>query len=276
MTEQERFITLNGIQLSVAVEGNENAPPILLLHGFPDSRKVWRKVIPHLVQAGYQVISFDQRGYGKSDAPPSVNEYIIEKIVGDAISLLDALNINIPVNVMGHDWGSLIGWELCLRNPERIRRYVAVSVGHPLAYRSAGWRQKLKGWYVLAFQIPGWAERMLSAANFKRLRKMAPDSEEAENWVADMSRSGRLTAAINWYRANFKSLMFLASSKCKVPVMGVYSPGDVALTEDQMINSEKYMQAEWNYTRIENSSHWIPIDQPELLAKAALHWFATG
>jgi len=253
----------------VLVEGE--GEPVLLLHGFPDSLKIWRHVAEHLLKQNYKVITLDQRGYGESDAPAHVSAYKAENIVEDAAALLKELGYSSGVKLIGHDWGAFIGWMLCLKHPELIDRYAAVSVGHPLAYRHAGWEQKRKAWYILAFQLPLYPEARIKANNWAMFRKM--NAKEAENWIADLSREGRLTAALNWYRANFFGLLAGEFKKCKVPTLGVYSFGDFALTEKQMTDSANYMDAPWRYATIENSSHWIPLDQPERLAQICADWF---
>lgn len=266
------IIQANGLNFNVLVEGQ--GAPVLLLHGFPDSLKLWRHVIPQLVQAGYKVIAYDQRGYGESDAPSEVSAYRVESIIADAVAILKSLGYSSGVKLVGHDWGAVIGWLLCIQHPELIEKYVAVSVGHPLAYRHAGWEQKRKGWYVLAFQIPGYPEKRIAGNNWAAIYKMTGKASEAENWIKDLSRPGRLSAAINWYRANFSRLLFGKPGKNKVPTLGVYSSGDLALTEKQMTDSANYMDATWQYARIEGSSHWIPLDKPDELVQSIIPWFS--
>ena len=265
------IISANGIQLNVEVTGE--GPPVLLLHGFPDSLRMWDEVTPQLVSAGFQVIAFDQRGFGQSYAPQAVSDYKVRTIVEDAIGLLERLAINEKVRLIGHDWGALIGWKLAIEHPHLIESFIAISVGHPNSYRTAGFEQKKKGWYVLAFQLRGIAELMMSANNFGRLRKLSSNQKETERWITDLSRKGRLTAALNWYRANFSELLMAPISDCMVPVMGVFSTGDVALTEEQMTNSKKYVQNFWRYERVENCGHWIPTEEPDLLSQLIIDWF---
>lgn len=266
------FISANGLNFNVSVEGS--GPTILLLHGFPDSSKLWRHMVKPLVSAGYRVIALDQRGFGESDAPPEESDYVLEKIVSDAILILQKLGITEKVYLVGHDWGALIGWQLCIQRPDLIEKYAALSVGHPMAFRRAGWQQRLKSWYVLAFQLRGIAETQLRSDDWKAFRKMAKGYPELANWIADLERPGRLTAALNWYRANFRVFLSRKFGRSAVPTMGIYSAGDLALTEKQMVDSAKYMDAEWKYLRIERSSHWIPLEQPELLTKHLLDWFS--
>jgi pimeloyl-ACP methyl ester carboxylesterase len=267
---ESQIVNVNGINLYVVVDGD--GPTLLLLHGFPDTHNLWRHVTPQLVTAGFRVVAFDQRGYGQSDAPADVNAYTIDKIASDAMGVLKALGITENVKLVGHDWGAFIGWYLCLTYPEQIDAFVAISVGHPLAYRNAGPAQWLKGWYVIMFQIPGLAEWILSANQFSVLKRISKDSEDRTQRVEAFSPKGRLTAALNWYRANFGTFGTFHFGLNSVPTLGIYSTGDVALTEKQVVDSNKYMTADWKYVRIENSTHWIPLDQPEQLSNEIVAW----
>jgi pimeloyl-ACP methyl ester carboxylesterase len=134
--------------LTVNVEGHGR--PVLLLHGQPDSARVWRHVTPALVEGGRRVIAPDQRGCGTSPAPQHRAPYRLERITADVIEILDAHGAEQPVDVVGHDWGAVVGWSLCSGHPERLGRFVALSVGHPRAYARSG-RQKINGAYVLSF-----------------------------------------------------------------------------------------------------------------------------
>ncbi len=268
---EELTVHVNGINLHVVVDGV--GPTILLLHGFPDTHHLWQYVAPYLVAAGFKVIAFDQRGYGESDAPAEVGAYTIDKIASDAVEVLKALEITEKVKLVGHDWGAFIGWNLCLMKPQQFDAFVAVSVGHPLAYRNAGPAQWLKGWYIILFQIPGLAEWIFTANNYRALRESSTNSAVQAQRVKYFSRQGRITAALNWYRANFATLGTSKFGYNSVPTLGVYSHGDVALTEKQMIDSEKYMKAEWQYLPVEDSTHWIPLDQPKLLSNEIIKWF---
>ncbi len=267
------MVSSSGKKVKLHVEIAGDGPPVLLLHGFPDSLRMWDKVKPLLLNAGYKVISYDQRGFGESDAPKAVSDYQMATIIADAIEVLQNAEVTEKLRLVGHDWGSIIGWMLAIQHPDLVHNYTAISVGHPKAYKSAGIEQKKKSWYILAFQLRGVAELMFEANNFEHLRQLSRDEAETQRWVADLSRRGRLTAGLSWYRANFSALLKSQFGDCTVPVMGIYSTGDVALTEQQMVNSEKYVKAQWRYERIENCGHWIPTERPDLLASLLIDWF---
>ena len=270
MSIQGTNMNINGLNLNVFIEGE--GEPVLLLHGFPDSNYLWRSVIPHLVDAGYQVIAPDQRGFGMSDAPEGKENYDMALIAEDAVAILDALNIS-EAKLVAHDWGAMIGWLLAGTYPDRFESYSAVSVGHPKAYASAGFEQKKKGWYVLFFQLGGIAEKVFMADDWSLFRKTVNDHPEMDHWIEDLSRPGRLTAGMNWYRANLSNLWKAEFPRVKIPVFGIWSTDDVALAEDQMIGSAEYVDAQWRYERLEGVSHWVPVDEPDKLSDMLLDFF---
>lgn len=263
-------IEINGLRLNVYDEGT--GEPVLLLHGFPDSNSLWRGVIPNLVDNGYRVIAPDQRGFGESDAPSGVENYDIELLAKDAVAVLDELGVE-KTRLVAHDWGAMIGWLLAGTYPERFRSYVAISVGHPSAYAAAGFEQKKKGWYPLFFQLRGVAEEAFMANNWAIFRKTVNNHPELERWIRDLSRPGRLSAGMEWYRANLCKLWHCEFPRVRIPVFGIWSTADVALAEDQMISSASYVDASWHYERMERVSHWIPLDEPDRLSELILAYY---
>jgi pimeloyl-ACP methyl ester carboxylesterase len=264
--------------LTLNIRRSGRGRPVLLLHGFPDSLVMWRKVAPLFTAQGRSVISYDQRGFGHSDAPSGKRHYTISRIVEDAVRVLSALEISGPVDVIGHDWGAVIGWCLCLSHPDLVRRHVAISVGHPRAYATAGLRQKRMGLYTIAFQFPGVAEARLARNDYAGLRAWLRRSghPDEEGVVGELSRAGRLTAGLNYYRANLLPVMIRGWPDCRVPTMGIWGDQDPYLAEDQMVHSERHMEAPWRYERIAGSGHWLPLECPRRVAGLALDWFAGG
>ena len=272
MTEKCSRFRLGDVDLNVFVAGD--GPAILLLHGFPDSLALWRGVIPGLLERGYRVIAPDQRGFGESSAPRGVRHYRIEHIVDDALALMDALGVE-QAHVVGHDWGAVIAWFLAGEHPDRVRTMTAVSVGHPRAYANAGIEQKRKGLYTFFFQLRALAEWILSRNDFANFRKWVRNYPETDRWVRDLSRPGRLTAALNWYRANLRRILTGRHPPCPVPTLGIWSSRDFALAESQMTGSERYVTASWRYERLEGPSHWIPLELPEQFTDLILDFIGT-
>lgn len=121
-------VATNGINMHVASIGT--GPVVLFIHGFPELWYSWRNQLLYLSSRGYRAIAPDLRGYGDTDAPPSVTSYTALHLVGDLIGLLDKLGIH-QVFLVGHDWGALIAWYFCLFRPDRVKALVNMSVPFP-------------------------------------------------------------------------------------------------------------------------------------------------
>ena len=228
----------------------------------------------------------DLRGFGETDRPSDVREYAMPKLVADVVGLLDALGIE-QADVVGHDWGAALAWSLTLSAPERVRRLVAVSVGHGRAFAAAGLPQRQRSWYMLWFLFPGVAERVLPQDDWALFREWAwngaraGEDPDADRQVAALSRPGALTAALNWYRANIDPERYFgpaagraARPPVSCPTMGVWSSEDAFLTEAQMTGSQRYVGGPWRYERIEGVDHWVPVRAPDRLNQLLLDFLA--
>lgn len=255
-----KLLQVNGVELNVIDVGE--GEPVLLVHGFPDTHAVWREQIPALVAAGYRVIAPDTRGCGDSQLLPRVADYQIQHLVTDLVALLDVLGL-VKVKLVAHDWGAVIAWQLVMAHPQRIERYIALSVGHPSAYGRAGLVQKLKGYYVVLFQLRGVAEWLLRLGNWQVFGWFSGFPQELPHWRRSLSRPGRLTAGINYYRANLQLILPRRYPQVEVPVTGIYSDGDRFLTERQMLASADYCSAGFHYLRVSGANHWLQLDAPE-------------
>ena len=256
---KSRKIKVNGISLNVIIEGK--GPVVMLVHGFPDSHQVWRHQIPALVNAGYQVIAPDLRGFGESDAPVGKDRYKVANFVSDLIAILDQLNID-KVRLVGHDWGAVCTWALTIAHPERVERFVPMSVGHPEAYPRGGLAQKVKGYYVLICASP-LGESFLKLFNWKMFDLVTHYPAEAQLWKSELSRPGRLEAAIGIYRDNLSLIFPKKYPRVKVPTMGIWSSADHALARKQMVISGEYVDASWRYEEIRGAGHWLQLETPE-------------
>ncbi len=254
-----RRIGVNGITLNVVVEGQ--GPDVLLIHGFPDSHKVWRKQIPALVAAGFRVIAPDLRGFGDSDAPTASGSYKIPVVLADLAGILDAVGAT-KVRLVGHDWGAVIGWQFALACPQRVDRYVAMSVGHPEAYPRGGLAQLIKGYYVPILASPLGAA-ILKLGNWSLFKWMTNYPPELAQWKADMARPGRMHAANGLYRENIGIIIPRHHGRVQVPVMGMWSSGDHTLSRKQMQISGQYVDGAWRYEEVEGASHWLQLDRPQ-------------
>jgi pimeloyl-ACP methyl ester carboxylesterase len=269
-----RRIAIDGLDFHVRIEGE--GAPLVLLHGFPDSGACWRHQIAPLAALGRTVVVPDQRGCGATDMADGVRGYRLDRLVQDVVDIVDALAPGAAFDLVGHDWGAAVGWHVCALHPERVRRFAALSVGHPEAYRRAGAEQKRKGWYLFLFVIPRLAEAFLRARGFRALTVNAPTREDAARWVRDLSRPGRLSAGLAWYRANLtREAIRFHLPAVRVPTLGIYSTADVALAEDQMANSGAFVDAAWRYARLDGIGHWLQIEAADEVNALLTRWFAA-
>jgi pimeloyl-ACP methyl ester carboxylesterase len=259
-----RQLEANGIEFFLIDEGE--GPPVLLLHGFPDTSSLWRNQIPALVEAGFRAVAPDLRGRGRTQAPPRVEDYALPGMVADAIAILDALGIE-RAHIVGHDFGAGLGWLLAALRPERVGHLVVLSVGHPATRERPALEQLQKSWYQLLFQFEGTAEDLLRHDDWYLFREFLQGDGDVEDYIASLSQPGALTAALNWYRATFPVARLLAPAPklppVHAPTLGIWSTGDHYLPEYRMLRSADYVAGPWRYERIEDASHWIPLDQPQ-------------
>jgi pimeloyl-ACP methyl ester carboxylesterase len=244
-------------------------PAVLLLHGFPDDRLLWRYQVGPLAKAGFRVIAPDLRGFGDAPRPQDPKDYGLSIVSEDVLGILDALEIR-QVQLVAHDWGAAVGWRLAAEHPDRVTRYAALSVGAfggptPI-------EQREKSWYMAFFRQTGTAEAQLMENNWQLFREWTRNVKETDRWIANLSRPGALTAALNWYRANNPPPTAAAGAppQVTVPVLGIWSDGDAYLTEVRMKTSGERIKGPFKYERISNASHWLMLDQPEALNKLLL------
>jgi pimeloyl-ACP methyl ester carboxylesterase len=265
----------DGVELAVLDEGEGD--PVLLMHGFPDTSRLWRHQVAALTGAGMRAIAPDMRGRGESDAPQAVEDYAIPQAVADMVSLLDALEID-RAHVVGHDFGAVVAWVLAALHPDRVDRLVVMSVGHPATGRMRTMEDREKAWYQLLFQFTDLAEELLQRDDWKLFREWLRGDGDADSYVADLARPGALTAGLNWYRANLAPHLELQARPplppIEAPSLGIWSDGDNYLTEHRMTRSEELVDGPWRYERIEGASHWLQLDAPDRINELLLEFLA--
>ncbi len=273
--QRARF-THRGFELAYldSAPGDMQRPPVLLLHGFPDTADMWAAQIEALHAAGFRCIAPDTLGCGESDMAPRVRDYHARLIASDHAALLDHLGIE-KAHVAGHDWGAVIAWFLAAHFPERVKRLAVMSVGHPTAYGRSGLKQKLLGWYTLFFQLGGFAEWLLGGNGYFGLARVFSSHPRMEEVVTRLRQPGRLTGALRIYRAALYPVLIQRQPNVSAPTLGIWSDGDRFLTESQMQASENYVDGPWRYERLQGH-HWIPLEQPDTLnALLVSHFRAT-
>ena len=262
-----------GLVFDVRDEGPLDGDPVVLLHGFPERSSCWREVAPLLHGQGLRTYAPDQRGYSPGARPRRRRDYTIPRLVVDVVALIET--IGRPVHLVGHDWGSTVGWMVAAHHPELVRSWTAVSVPHPAAMIRA-WltsRQLARSWYMAAFQLPRVPERMAARAGGRMDRSllgsgMTPD--DVSRFRREIVEDGALTGGLNWYRALPLGPTSYASKRVRVPTTMVWSDGDVAIVRAGIDRTAASVDADYELVVLEGVSHWIPTQAPEPLARAIL------
>ena len=295
MTEFRRVALSTGVTLNVALAGPADAPPVILLHGFPESHRTWREVAPQLAH-GFRLIMPDQRGFAGSDRPQDVEAYVTDTLVNDIFALADALGVD-RFALVGHDWGGGIAWPAALRGDSRLSRLSIINAPHPVIFQKSlieDAEQRKASQYITAFRTPGF-EQAVEAMGFDTFfdksfgghvdLALIPNEEKAQ-YIAEWSQPGGLTAMLNWYRATkvivpppgaalpIPDWVLGAFPTVKVPTLVIWGMCDKALLPVQLVGLDRLVE-DLDIVRIPDAGHFVPWENPDAVANA-LRPFLAG
>ena len=222
----------------------------------------------------YTVVAPDMRGYNLSDKPARTEDYKIDLLVDDVLGLVHHFGEQTAA-IVGHDWGAGVAWAVAQKHPEYVWKLVAMQVP-PIAVwrRNMTLRQALRSWYMLFFQIPRLPEWWMSRNNYAVVEDIFKKTVARPGAFTDtdiavykkaLSEPGALTAAINYYRANFFSLFLkgrrkrqeLSDGRIRVPTLFIYGEQDHAIIPDTVRDVKDYVDAPYREVRIATSAHWV-------------------
>ncbi|MCY7396276.1 MAG: alpha/beta hydrolase [Nocardioides sp.] len=259
----------------VLVQGDRDAPVVVLLHGFPQSAHSWRLVLPYL--GDYRVVVPDQRGYSPGARPDDVEAYRIGELTGDVLGLLDALEVD-RAHVVGHDWGAAVAWQVGARHPERVHTLTAVSVPHPLAFVQAlrtDPEQREASLYMRTFSEPGHDQVLLAddGAAFREVFGATPAGVDVDHMLDRAREPGALAAWLGWYAAQ-RLADVQDTPSITVPTLHVWSDADRALRAAGAKATGDFVDAAYRFEVLPGVSHWIPEEAPDALAGLLLQHLA--
>lgn len=157
----DHLTSLNGVDIAYSLGGD--GPPALLLHGYPQTRALWRHIAPVLART-HTVICPDLRGYGGSGKPLEVAEYSFRKMAADQVALLHHLGFA-TASVIGHDRGARVAHRLALDAPDMVTRVALMDI-IPTHTLLADLRKDVATayyhWFFLAQPEPGPEQMILS------------------------------------------------------------------------------------------------------------------
>jgi len=276
----EHLTLKSGLKMRIARAGA--GPLVVMLHGFPECWYSWRHQMRALSDS-FDCVAAEMRGYGETDAPVGVANYTLDKLVGDAAGLIEALGHKRAV-VVGHDWGGAVAWATALMLPEIVERLIVLNCPHLKRFNAElrrNPRQMLRSWYMAFFQIPRLPEAMFRRRNFAALDRTLRDGTVQKGAITDddmryfhdaFKNPHSITAAINYYRANFRSGLLARSArndwidrKIAAPTMLIWGEQDFALGKELTYDMNGLFTGPFEIKYIPDSGHWVQQEKPDLV-----------
>jgi haloacetate dehalogenase len=266
--------TVNGIRMHYRRAGD--GPPVVLLHGWPQTWYCWRKVIGELAE-DHTVIAPDLRGYGRTDKPRG--GYDKRTMAADVSELVDRLGFE-RVAVVGHDRGARVGHRWALDNPEQVERFAALDI---IPTRDM-WRRIDAGiarayWHWLFHLQPDLPELLAGKDIAGYLgyfyerwtyQRAGLEPEAVAEYVRSFSAPGALRAGFDDYRASFPAdaadddADANAGRKLTMPVLAVWGSAGLLGTLPTLEIWQNYAE---NITgvELEECGHFLAEEQPDAL-----------
>jgi pimeloyl-ACP methyl ester carboxylesterase len=277
------IIETSRLRVHVARAG-EKGPPLVLLHGWPQNWYAWRHVIPRFAER-YRVLCPDLRGLGWTEAP--ARGYQKESLTSDLLALVDALELP-RAFLIGHDWGAYAGFLLCLREPERVERFVALNEIHPWIRLSPkdtlhAWRL----WYQWVLATPGvgaWLVRNRPSFVRGLIRSWSAKEvwtqQELDVFANNLREPQRALASAQYYRTFLFRELFptlagrYRSDRLQTPTLLLFGADDGVIRPHQLRGYEPYSD-DMRLELIPGVGHFIAEEAPDLVVDRAIEHFES-
>lgn len=259
-------ITVGELTFHVLACGPVDGTPVMLLHGFPQNATTWVPLLERLGAAGYRAVAPTQRGYSPGARPADRSAYALDHLTGDVLGIATALGMR-RFDLVGHDWGGVVGWALASGSPDRVQTYTSLSMPHPAAYiRALAGRQGVRSLYAAFFQLPVVPELVLGAADGVVLRRSLEvtglSPTDAARYVSVLDAASR-HAALQWYRATDPRTL-AALGPAVVPTLYVWGRNDAALGRVAAEATADHVTAPYRFEELD-ASHWLPEECPDVV-----------
>ena len=245
--------------MKLQYDSEGDGPLVVLLHGFPESRRAWRKQLPALAGAGFRAVAPDLRGYGDSPKPRDVDAYRMTELAGDVAELIESLGGRCVL--VGHDWGALIAWFVAMMRPELVTKLAILNVPHPYAFARElrrSFRQKLRSSYQLFFQLPVLPELVWRLFGRSLMRRM---SGEDYTWTS-------LRPLFNYYRAlrRTRGQLRPLMRRIDVPVLLIWGSEQSIFIPETLTGLEDWVP-DLRIESIPGARHFVQHDAPERVSE---------
>jgi pimeloyl-ACP methyl ester carboxylesterase len=282
MTDGLVRIQANGFEFRARIAGLANAGPgLILLHGFPETSLMWEELIKVAAGEGYRVVAFDQRGTSPGARPENTADYTIAEFHTDVLAVADAVGFN-RFHLAGHDWGSIVGYSVAGRSPERVLSWVPLSIPHSNAV-AAGKSDNIAGKiFVGLFKTPIIGETFLTFGDMRILRNaiyIEMPQHMKEEYLTVFAEPGALSAALNWYRAVPKEKNPAANDAAPnivPPVTWIWGNRDLPAFVHERVRQAHPRFVSGPYKSVEiDAGHWLMQEATEPVVDAIMTHLQT-
>lgn len=270
MVMRKENIQIENLSFDCRIAGNENNELVIFLHGFPESSFMWIDLMKGISLLGFYCVAPNMRGYSDGARPKGKKHYTIDKLSNDVIAIAKYFEKE-KFHLVGHDWGAAIGWKTVYNNPMRILSWSALSVPHIKGFSYAITNdddQKRKSRYIKNFQIPFLPEMNIRKNDFVIFKKLWKHSklDEVADYLSIFRNKYALTAALNYYRANYKMFKSNTIGDIKTPTLFIWGVYDVAIGKVAVEEGHQYMKAYYKFVKLD-SGHWLVQTQYKTVKK---------
>jgi len=275
---QTQILNVGDCRLTVDTAGPDTGPAVLMLHGFPQNRHMWRYQLNALEEKGFRAIAPDQRGYSTNARPSEVAAYTTDCLTRDALGLMDACGAR-RFHLVGHDWGGQLAWLIAAANPERVATLTVLSRPHPTAFTRAmaeDPEQAGRSRHHRGFREDDAITR-LRQDNFKWLRSGLEQGGVPAAYVnlylAMLAEDCALESAVNWYRAN---TIASATPPVSMPTLYVWGSADATVGRRAAELTAEFVRAPYKFVELEGGGHFIVDQFPDRIAELLLEHLQTA
>ena len=289
---QRRSVSSGGVELAVFEAGDPAAPTLLMLHGWPDTHRLWDRVAGLLAE-DLHLVAPDLRGMGGSGDPGSVDGFAMPDLVTDLRAVLEAVSPDRPVHVLGHDWGSIITWA-AVGDPATAARVASfTSISGPGLDQMGRWardelaRRSPRGFgrvlaqgasssYIAFFLSPVAPRVLRTVATRERWARFLGQAERVQVSPEDLAPTlvEDMVSGLRLYRANVGLQRGAPEPRrTAVPVLQLVAKRDAAIRDATLRSSDAYAE---RLERLElTSGHWAPLSRPGQVAEATLRFLRS-
>jgi pimeloyl-ACP methyl ester carboxylesterase len=285
------YVDSSGVRIHYVSLGRNDAPLMVLIHGFPDFWYTWRAQMPALAR-DFHVVAIDQRGYNLSGQPQGVENYKVALLVDDLRAVIRHFGPGKAV-VVGHDWGGLVAWSFAMAHPELTDRLIVLNLPHPrglLRELATNPTQQRNSQYARDFQQPDAGSRV----KIEALLDWVKDPEARKAYRSALERSS-IEGMLNYYKANYPRVGRTANASgtadapgtdnakppdapapnfppVTCPVLLIHGLQDQALLPGALNDTWNWLESDLTLVTIPRVGHFVQQDSADLVTRAMVSW----